>query len=172
MPWMLAADPELTAGILLATPARPIDVSLTEQAAVLRTLPGGEPAAAALESSLGGVIDLRNGDESNIPPGASADFFRSWFAITDALPTVLDQIEQPILALNGEFDLNVGVDHLADWDAMLSGAGVELEVQELPCVTHVLNCIDGPLLEAGVADIGTSVAPEVTDAIIKFLATT
>ena len=172
VPWMLAADPELTAGILLAAPARPIDVSLTEQAAALRTLPGGDVAAQGLEASLGGVIDLRNGDESNLPLFASADFFRSWFAITDDLPTIVGDITQPILALNGDFDLNVGADHLADWDALLSDAGVDVDVQILPCVTHLLNCIDAPLLDAGLEDLGTAVTPAITDAMIDFLQAT
>lgn len=154
VPPMLIDDPELAAGVMLATAYDPIDEILEHQDASLARQ----------------VRDLRSGptDDTTMIGGASAGFWRSWMRMTDGIPALAGQVEQPLLVLGGRLDANVPPAQLQRWRETLTGD--DRQVVTLECVSHALNCLEADdLSDVTPADIGTAIDPAVGATLVEFL---
>ena len=178
VPQLLADQPGTAAGILLATPHDPPDVLVADQAASTRELlaslgmdePQIEQAAAPLIGPADALARIRSGETVSEPIlGASAVFWRSWMDYADGVPASAAAVDRPMLVLSGELDWNVPPDQADRWEETLpEGMGHAIVV--LPCVTHALNCLaEGDPAAIKPTDIGRTVDPSVTAAIVEFL---
>jgi pimeloyl-ACP methyl ester carboxylesterase len=156
VPGMLIDDPDLAAGVMLAAPHDPLEKVLTAQ-----------------DEAYADVARLRSEDVAGdtMIEGASADFWRSWLRVTDGVPQLVRQVTQPLLVVGGELDANVPAAQLDAWQQTLRD-DEQAQVVELECVTHALNCVSADDLSTAVpADVGETVAPSVTTALVEFLDT-
>jgi hypothetical protein len=176
---MLAADPELASGVMIGGPYRPIDqiietqldftVQLIEQQGMTEEQALALPPVASLAEMVDGVKAIRAGGTEPVA-GTSAEFWNSWFDLHESTLSSAAEMTQPLLVLNGEMDWNVPATEAESWRQYLDSIDANAEVQTLPCVTHALNCVQGTNpLAITPADIGRNIAPEVVDAIVRFL---
>lgn len=176
---MLDSDPRLASGVMIAAPFRPVDeiieaqldstVELLEEQGMSEEDALGLSPVASLVEVVDGLIRLRSGGDEPVG-GASAAFWNSWFGIHRASLDAAEDVAQPILVLQGEFDWNVPADEAESWRLHLDDAGATGTVRILPCVTHALNCIDtADPRSATPDDLGRHVAPEVIEALRQFL---
>lgn len=185
VPAMLLDDPRLAAGIMLAAPYEPIDELLAHQGDTVEQIVAGmEPPPASADTEIarlrrlaGSVGRLRSGGVDDRTPmgGATVGFWRSWLRVSDGVPQLAQQAEQPLLVLTGAADTNVGTAQTARWHQdLMSAAGptatAEDRVVQLDCVSHALNCVgaDDPL-DVDPAEISDHVDPRVVAEIAAFL---
>lgn len=177
----LLADPSLTAAVMLAAGFHPIDqiLAIQERESEMLVSQIGVPDAqanAALAQLRGAVADLsalRAGTftGSNVL-GASTAYWRSWLELTDAAPMLAAFSKKPLLAMSGDYDLNVPPSELSAWQLLFNStdASTAHTTVLLPCVTHALNCVDQPdITKIRVSDIACSVDDRVTQNIADFL---
>ena len=176
---MLETDPRLAKGVMIAGPYRPIDevtrFQLDSTIDLLVQLGFGEDEARALPTVIplvemvDGLAAIRSGSDESVV-GVSASFWRSWFDLYERSRSAVPNLTQPLLVLNGEYDWNIPPTEAEAWSEYLFGVEADFKVITFPCVTHALNCVseDDPAAITPM-DIGSTVAPEVTDALIEFL---
>jgi len=172
---MLAADPRLANGVMIAGPYRPIDqiieaqLDFTVQLLVQMGMTEEQARASAPVTSLVETVDgLKAIRAGGIDPagGVTAEFWNSWFDLHDATLDAAKEMSQPLLVINGEMDWNVPATEAEAWRQYLESIGSDAEVITLPCVTHVLNCVsESDPLSITPADIGEHVDPGVIDAL-------
>ena len=188
VPGMLLDDPRLMAGIMLSAPYEPIDDLLARQADTVDDLVARmdpQPAGAAddvvrlrrLARSVGRLRAGGGGDDRTPLGGATVGFWRSWVRVSDGVPQLAQQAEQPLLVLTGAADTNIGEDQTALWYRDLTQARGRTapahdRVVQLDCVSHALNCLgtDDPLAVDPEA-IDSTVDPRVVARIAAFLDT-
>lgn len=188
VPGMLLDDPRLIAGIMLAAPYEPIDGLLARQADTVDDLvarmdpqpAGGADDVVRLRRLARSVERLRGGgggDDRTPLGGATVGFWRSWVRVSDGVPQLAQQAEQPLLVLTGAADTNVGEVQTARWYRDLAQARgpttpARDRVVQLDCVSHALNCLgaDDPL-RVDPARIDAHVDPRVVAGIAAFLDT-
>ena len=172
-------DIELASGVMIGGPYRPIDqiietqldftVQLIEQQGMTEEQALALPPVASLAEMVDGVKAIRAGGTEPVA-GTSAEFWNSWFDLHESTLSSAAEMTQPLLVLNGEMDWNVPATEAESWRQYLDSIDANAEVQTLPCVTHALNCVQGTNpLAITPADIGRNIAPEVVDAIVRFL---
>jgi hypothetical protein len=177
---MLESDPDLAGGVMIGGPYWPIDdittaqldftVDLLGQLGIEESEALASPSVAPLVDLVDGLADIRRGSDDPVG-GVSADFWRSWMDLHERSLSAAFRITQPLLVLNGELDWNVASTEAVAWGEFLAGVGAEFEVKTFPCVTHALNCVsESDPTAITPADIGRAVAPEITDALVEFLA--
>ena len=169
----------ITSGVLLAGPFHPIDdliefqlnstVALLEEMGVNET--AAEPIVAPLVELVQGLENIRNGSEEPVG-GVPAIFWQSWFDIREKALDAAANMKQPILVLNGELDWNVPPSEAEAWSDYLNQVAAKYETEIFPCVTHAMNCLaqSDPAKINPVTDIGRNVDPQVTEALIGFVA--
>jgi pimeloyl-ACP methyl ester carboxylesterase len=176
---MLETDPQLAKGVMISGPYRPIDEitesQLDSTVDLLGQIGFDEEAARALPTVtplvdlVAGLAAIRSGSEEPVA-GVSAGFWRSWFDLHERSLSAVFRISQPLLVLNGEYDWNIPPTEAEAWREYLARVGADFEVITFPCVTHALNCVSEPdPTSITPADIGVTVAPEVTNALVGFL---
>lgn len=185
VPAMLLDDPRLAAGVMLSAPYEPIDGILARQADTVEQIVAGMPQRpASAEDEIGRlrrlaaqVARLRSGggDDRVEIGGATIGFWRSWLRVSDGVPALAQQAEQPVLVLTGAADTNVGTAQTARWyQDLMPAAGpaatAEDRVVQLDCVSHALNCLgaDDPL-DVDPAEISDHVDPRVVAEVAAFL---
>ena len=177
---MLEADPELSSGAMLAGPYRPIDeitetqldstIELLGQLGVSREEALALPTVTPLVDIVEGLAEIRSGSDEPVA-GVSAAFWRSWFDLHESSLSAASRMTQPLLVLNGEYDWNIPPAEAQAWADYLDGVGADFEMLTFPCVTHALNCVsESDPTAITPMDIGATVAPEVVDALVAFLA--
>jgi len=178
VPGMLLDDPQLAAGIMLSAPYDPVDQLLARQADTVEEIvagmvprpPGMDAERARLRRLARSVARLRSGAgaDGDALGGATAGFWRSWLRVSDGVPQLAQQAEQPVLVLTGGADTNVGAVQTSQWREALTADGDA--VVQLDCVSHALNCVgaDDPLA-VDPAGIDDHVDPRVVDEIAGFL---
>ncbi|MDZ7865101.1 alpha/beta hydrolase [Acidovorax sp.] len=157
--------------LLVATPGRPLGHVLRDQ---LRANPANAPV---LEQALAAVTRLEGGgrvDPASLHPAlqplfneAVQGFLISAFALDPA--RLAAATKMPVLVLQGERDLQVGV---AD-ARLLAQANPAAQLVLLPDTNHVLKAVvtDDPAANmATYANPGQPLAPGVVDAIVRFVA--
>jgi predicted esterase len=176
---MLAADPTLMRGVMIAGPYRPIDqiletqldftLQLLAQQGMTQEQALALPPIASLSEMVDGVKAIRAGGTEPVS-GTSAEFWNSWFDLHDKTIADAKEMGQPLLVLNGQMDWNVPVAEAESWRTYLASIGAAFEVQTPACITHVLNCVQGTdPLKITPADIGHNVDPGVIDSIARFI---
>jgi pimeloyl-ACP methyl ester carboxylesterase len=177
---MLEEDPELASGVMIAGPYRPVDEitlgQLNSTIDLLGQLGMSEEEALALPTVrplvdiVNGLADIRSGGSEPVA-GVNAEFWQSWLNLHERSLSAASGITQPILVLNGDYDWNIPASEAQAWGEYLAGVDADFELVILPCVTHALNCIaESDPTAITPMDIGPTVAPEVIDALIAFLA--
>jgi hypothetical protein len=152
VPELMTDNPDLRAGVALAAPFRPIDLTSIyqwEYAERLLLTWNKHPLVIAarvheLKEVADGVRQLRAGTLKKAQiAGTSIEFWQAWMDLGDALPAVLARLDRPILALSGAADGNVPPSETALWRLALAGARPDPghETAVLSCVTHALNCM-------------------------------
>ena len=180
VPPLLIDDPELAAGVMLSAAHDPIDELLATQAQSLadlldalgRDAPAEREAVEQQRQLAEQVRGLRSGVTDDATPigGASAGFWRSWLRITDGVPDLATQVEQPLLVLGGALDTNVPPAQTQRWRETLTGPAHQ--VVTLDCVAHALNCLATDDLTALTpSDVGGAVDPRVAATVVEFLDT-
>ena len=176
---MLESDSRLAGGVMVAGPYRSVDEitesQLDSTIELLGQLGISEEAALSLPTVLplvelvDGLADIRSGSDEAVA-GVSAEFWRSWFDLHERSLSAAFRITQPLLIINGEYDWNIPPTEAQAWADYLTGVGADFEMLTFPCVTHALNCVSEPDPTAITPkDIGSTVAPEVIDALVGFL---
>lgn len=176
---MLAADPEIDRGVMIAGPFQPIDqtiesqrdfvVDLLEQLGSSREDALASPAVVPITDLVTGLENIRSGSNQPVE-GVSAEFWNSWFDLTDRTQQLASQVRQPVLVVNGELDWNVPATEAEAWQMFFDQEGVNAELVVLPCATHALNCLaesDVAALTPG--DIGRGVVAEAIEQLAAFL---
>jgi predicted esterase len=176
---LLAEDPQLLSGVMIAGPYRSIDdiiqaqldftVQLVEQQGMTEEQALALPAVASLADVVDGVKAIRAGGTESVS-GTSAEFWNSWFDLHDRTLSSATEMTQPLLVLNGQMDWNVQVTEAESWRTYLESVGATFEVQTPPCITHALNCVQGTdPLKITAADIGEHVDAGVISSIAMFV---
>jgi len=176
---MLVADPALEHGVMIAGPFRPIDEIIEAQRDFVVDLlvelgtpldqAQASPSVTPMSDLVEGLAAIRSGGQETVG-GVSAEFWMSWFEVTDRTRSVASEVSQSILVLNGDLDWNVPATEAEAWRTFLEEAAVDAEVVIYPCVTHALNCVDESEIAAITPqDIHRGVAPEIVDEIVRFL---
>lgn len=179
IPVLLAADPMLGSGVMIAGPYRPIDeiieaqldftIQLIEQQGVTEEQAMALPAVASLVETVDGIKAIRAGGQEPVA-GTSAGFWNSWFDLHDRTLSAAAEMNQPLLVLNGQMDWNVPVTEAEQWRTYLESIGATFQVETPACVTHALNCVQGTdPLKITAADIGRHIDPGVIDSIASFI---
>jgi len=177
VPELMTDNHDLRAGVALAAPFRPIDLTSIyqwEYAEKLLLSQNKHPLVIAarvheLKEIAEGVKRLRAGTLKKAEiAGTSIEFWQAWMDLGDALPAVLARLDRPILALSGDADANVPPAETALWRRALTASAQGHETAVLPCVTHALNCLelDG---HGRPVSISRHVDPRVAARIIAFL---
>lgn len=157
--------------LLVATPGRPLGQVLRDQ---LRANPANAPI---LEQALAAITKLEGGgrvDPASLHPAlqplfneAVQGFLISAFAQDPA--RLIAATQKPVLLLQGERDLQVGVQDAR----LLAKANPAAQLVLLPDTNHVLKAVvtDDPAANmATYANPGQPLAPGVVDAIVRFVA--
>lgn len=157
--------------LLVATPGRPLGQVLRDQ---LRANPANAPL---LDQALAAITKLEGGgrvDPASLHPAlqplfneAVQGFLISAFALDPA--RLIATTQKPVLVLQGERDLQVGV---AD-ARLLAQAKPAAQLVLLPDTNHVLKAVvtDDPAANmATYANPGQPLAPGVVDAVARFVA--
>lgn len=157
--------------LLVATPGRPLGQVLRDQ---LRSNPANAPL---LEQALAAITKLEGGgrvDPASLHPAlqplfneAVQGFLISAFAQDPA--RLIAATKMPVLVLQGERDLQVGVQDAR----LLAQASPAAQLVLLPDTNHVLKAVvtDDPAANmATYANPGQPLAPGVVDAIVRFVA--
>lgn len=176
---MVEEDPELASGVMIAGPYRSVDeitraqldstIELLGQLGIDKDDALAMPTVTPLVDMVDGLADIRSGNNEPVA-GVSAEFWRSWFDLHERSLSSAARITQPLLVLNGEYDWNIPPSEAQAWADYLVGVGADFELLTFPCVTHALNCVSEPDPTAiSPMDIGSTVAPEVIDALVAFL---
>jgi len=176
---MLEADSRLAGGVMIAGPYRPIDeitesqldstIELLGQLGISEEEALSLPTVLPLVEIVDGLADIRSGSDEAVA-GVSAEFWRSWFDLHERSISAALRITQPLLIINGEYDWNIPPTEARAWADYLAGVDADYEMITFPCVTHALNCVSEPDPTAITPmDIGSTVAPEVIDALVGFL---
>ena len=174
VPSLLASDPRLRGGIMLAAPYDSVDQVLADQTAFLSEIigpaAGDNPAVAQTNELAAQVADLRaDAAATEAVGGASAAFWRAWMEAGDAAPSVLADVTQPVLLLFGGNDWNVPIDQAAKRRAATEGLD-HVQLAAIECITHALNCLaESEPTKITPADIGRTVDPTVPASLIEFL---
>ena len=179
VPELMTDNRDLRAGVVLAAPYRPIDLTSIyqwEYAERLLLSQNKHPLVIAarvheLKEIAEGVKRLRAGTLKKADiAGTSVEFWQAWMDLGDALPAVLARLDRPILALSGAADANVPPSETALWKRSLAAArpGPGHEVLVLDCVSHALNCIRSDRRGRPIA-IARHLDPRVPARIIAFL---
>lgn len=179
VPELMTDNRDLRAGVALAAPFRPIDLTSIyqwEYAERLLLAQNKHPLVVAarvheLREIADGVKRLRAGTLKKAEiAGTSIEFWQAWMDLGDALPAVLAGLDRPVLALSGSADANVPPSETALWRRALTAASRTAGHQAtvLPCVTHALNCLqtDG---RGNPISISRHIDPRVAARIIAFL---
>lgn len=177
---MLETDSRLAGGVMVAGPYRPVDeitgsqldstIELLGQLGISEEEALSLPTVLPLVEMVDGLADIRSGSDEAVA-GVSADSWRSWFDLHERSLSAASRITQPLLIINGEYDWNIPPTEAQAWAEYLAGVGADYEMFTFPCVTHALNCVTEPDPTAITPnDIGSTVAPEVIDALVGFLA--
>ena len=107
-------------------------------------------------------------DGLELTGGVGVEYWTSWLALGDQMPTIAAGVAQPVLVISGDRDWNVPPAQTEAFGAALTNADVEIAV--VPCVTHALNCLATADLRAITpADIGRTLDPHLVEAIVAFL---
>jgi hypothetical protein len=176
---LLATDPKLASGVMIAGPYRPIDeiietqldftVQLIQQQGMTEEQALALPPVASLAEMVDGIKAIRAGGTEPVS-GTSAEFWNSWFDLHDRTLSAAAEMNQPLLVLNGQMDWNVPVTEAESWRTYLESIGATFEAQTPPCITHALNCVQGTdPLKITPADIGEHVDAGVIDSIATFV---
>ncbi|MFK7926701.1 MAG: alpha/beta hydrolase family protein [Myxococcota bacterium] len=175
----MVRDGQLAGGILLAAPHDPVDEGLRDQLSFTIDLlreSGATQAAidattADLKTLVEGTQALRSGThDSSAIGGASAAFWASWMQAGDDAPGIAAGLDQPLLALGGDYDWNVPSDQLDGWRSAFATHDGVREAKELACITHALNCVSQPDWKLVTpADISSNVSADVSDKIAEFI---
>ncbi len=157
--------------LLVATPGRPLGQVLREQ---LRANPANAPL---LDQALAAITRLEGGgrvDPASLHPAlqplfneAVQGFLISAFAQDPA--RLIAATKKPVLVLQGERDLQVGVEDAR----LLAHAKPAAQLVLLPDTNHVLKAVltDDPAANmATYANPGQPLAPGLVDAIVRFVA--
>ena len=179
VPELLTDNRDLRAGVVLAAPYRPIDLTSIyqwEYAERLLLTQNKHPLVIAarvheLKEIAQGVARLRAGTLKDAQiGGTSVEFWRAWMDLGDALPAVISRLDRPIFALSGTADANVPPTETALWRRALATASPDPGHQTaiLPCVTHALNCMRFDA-RGRPTSIGRHLDPRVPARIISFL---
>jgi uncharacterized protein len=179
VPELMTDNPDLRAGVALAAPFRPIDLTSIyqwEYAERLLLSYNKHPLVIAarvheLKEIAAGVRQLRAGTLKKAQiAGTSVEFWQAWLDLGDALPAVLSRLDRPILALSGAADGNVPPSETALWRRALAAARPDPghDSAVLPCVTHALNCMRTDARGRPVS-IARHIDPRVSAAVIAFL---
>ncbi len=180
---ILADDPAVAAGVMIAGPFRPIDqiiesqrdriVDLLVELGASRDAAAASPSVTPISELVEGLGAIRAGGDEPVG-GVDAEFWRGWFALDEASVSKAAVITQPLLVVNGDLDWNVPAAEAEAWRAHLSEVGKtegqDFVVRVFPCLTHALNCVDetDPVAMTP-ADIGREVSDDVVVAIAGFL---
>lgn len=174
VPSLLAADPPLRGGIMLAAPYDSVDQEPADQAAflseIIGTAAGDNPAGAQTNEMAAQVAGLRSdAAATEAVLVASAAFWRAWMEAGDAAPSVLADVTQLVLLLFGGNDWNVPIDQAAKWRTATEGLD-HVQLVAIECITHALNCLaESEPTKITPADIGRTVEPTVPASLIEFL---
>jgi len=186
IPKLMHDRDDVAAGLLVATPHRPIDATYRAQREFMRQM----LAKAGMDDArirsmeayerISQVADqlqkLRDGDyDEDRLAGAATSFWRTWMTWSDAAPDLAKTLDRPLLVLGGAYDFNVPPVELEHWRQTLSddGDGPDHRVELIDCVTHSLNCIDeSNPFEVRPDDLGRHLHPAVTETLTDFLQTT
>lgn len=172
VPVILDRDPQISAGVMVAAPHRPIDRMLADQRDFVAELAGSTAGLDGLSATVSQLERLRAGEHDGTPiGGAPVVFWLSAFALDDEGRELARTLDRPLLALGGGYDWNVPAVHLEGWQEAFASAPGRRETRTLECVTHVLNCVTQPdYRQITPADIGREVHPPVIEAVVTFLA--
>jgi dienelactone hydrolase len=152
VPELMTDNPDLRAGVAIAAPFRPIDLTSIyqhEYAERLLLSQNKHPMVIGvrvreLKEVADGVRRLRAGTlkQAHIA-GTAVEFWQAWMDLGDALPAVLARLDRPLLALSGTADANVPTSETTLWRRALRSTRPDPghEIAVLPCVTHALNCL-------------------------------
>ncbi len=179
VPELMSDNRDLRAGVALAAPFRPVDLTSIyqwEYAERLLLNQNKHPLVIAarvreLREIAEGVERLRAGTLKKAEiAGTSIEFWQAWLDLGDALPAVVARLDRPILAISGDADANVPPGETALWKKALAGVRPDPghETAILPCVTHALNCLQMDA-RGRPAAISRHVDPRVAARIIAFL---
>ena len=176
VPELMTDNRDLRAGVALAAPFRPIDLTSIyqwEYAERLLLSQNKHPLVVAarvheLKEIADGVKRLRAGTLKKAEiAGTSTEFWQAWMDLGDALPAVVARLDRPVLAISGDADANVPPSETALWRrALAAGSGHETAV--LSCVTHALNCLQTDA-RGNPISISRHIDPRVAARIIAFL---
>lgn len=176
VPILLERNPELSGGIMLATPSSTIDVVLQQQADLSRSLaeqagmqPGAIDAAIApLDGLAEAVSAIRAGTFAGEDVGgASAAFWSGWIDRSEAARAAVRSVPQPLLIVSGSLDWNVSPSETEAWSDLVT-PGTQIEV--LPCLTHAFNCVtQSDPLQITPTDIGRTVDASLPALLIEFV---
>ena len=179
VPELMTDNLDLRAGVALAAPFRPIDLTSIYQhqyAERLLLSQNKHPLIIGvrvreLEEIADGVRRLRAGTlkQAHIA-GTSTEFWQAWMDLGDALPAVLARLDRPLLALSGTADANVPPSETSLWRRALAAARPDPghQTRILPCVTHALNCLRFDA-RGRVLSISRHLDPRVPARVIAFL---
>ena len=166
-----AQDQEAICGlILVAAPGRPFGDVLKEQ---LRANPANAQLLPQADAAIDALAAGRRVHQADLPPPlvplfapALQGFLISAFSLDPA--QLVERVSKPILILQGEADLQVGMPDAEALKAALPSA----ELAKLPDTNHVLKAVD-PNDDAAnfatYADASLPLAPGVVAAIVHFL---
>lgn len=156
--------------ILVATPGRPLGDVLKEQ---LHSNPANAPLLGQADAIIDALAAGERVDSADLPPPlaplfapALQDFLISAFSLDPS--ELAERVAKPILILQGERDLQVGI---GDAEA-LKAAASSAELVKFPDTNHILKTVDPNDAAANVAtyaDPNLPLAPGVVDAIADFL---
>jgi uncharacterized protein len=180
VPTLLQDRPRIAAGVLLAAPFSPIDVSLRNQLELARRiLAESELTEAEVETALRETSRLsdqlellRDGVfEGDQIGGIGVRFWSSLMSLGDEAPRVLNEVTQPVLLVGGDYDWNVPPTELEQWRAALVARDSDRTVmRSLGCMTHALNCINQPdYTKIRDIDISRELHPELVTTLLSIL---
>lgn len=163
-------EPNICGLILIATPGRPLGEVLKEQ---LRSNPANASIVSFADAAINTLADGKRVNTTELPAGLAPLFDPAIQGFLISLLTInpaelATQVDKPILILQGERDLQVGIS-----DAMaLRVAAPSAKFSQLANVNHVLKTVDSDDPTANIATYSNPslpLAPGIIKVISDFL---
>ena len=164
-------SPDICGLILVATAGRPLGDVAEEQ---LRAQPALEPILPQADAAIDALASGKRIDAGDVPPALAPLFapaiqglLISVFALNPA--DLAGRVEKPVLILQGDRDIQVGVPDAT----ALKAAAPTAELAVIPDVNHVLKLVSSDDAAANIAtyaDPALPLAPGIIETIADFLA--
>ena len=181
-PSIVSSRPDTVRGavLLAGTPADPADVfeyqyerSRKDCENSPRCSVEDNAKLSQLETIADNLAKLRDDEfDGSTIGGTSVTFWRDWFAISDELPETLEDLDQPLLSLSGDYDRNVPPRLARRWEPLFEAGDPRLDHRLViqPCITHSMNCVTEPDFQmVGPDDVGRMVHDKVKSRLVDYL---